>query len=238
MMDPVSISEAAKALELSPARVRALAVNGQLAAEKLGDRWFVERVSVERRRKNGSHRGRPFSPRNAWVLLLLASGEKIGEIDPSVRSRLRRALRQEGLAKLEPRLVHRGRALSFRGHPGEIRYLLDDPALVRSGVSGAPDHDLGLIGGREADGYLSETALERFVAQHGLEPAGVEGNVRLRLVSGEAWPYIAARRVAPVAAVALDLAGEADPRSSHAGREALQYLDSGREARPGAERSG
>lgn len=226
MLDPVPISEAAKALDLSPARVRALAVHGQLVGTKLGDRWFVERASVERRRRDGAHRGRPFSHRNAWVLLLLASGESVGEINPSVRSRLKRALRQEGLLRLEPRLARRGEVLSFRAHPGEIRHLLEDPHLMRSGISAAADHGFGLIGGREADGYLSEAESKGFAARHGLEPAGVEGNVRLRLASKDVWDQIGGRDAAPIATVALDLAGEADPRSNHSGREALRALDS------------
>lgn len=225
MLDPVPVSEAAKALDLSPARVRALVSHGRLSGAKVGDRWLIERASVERRRRDGSHRGRPFSPRNAWALLLLASGGDVREIDPSVRSRLRRALRQDGLLKLEPRLARRGDVLSFRAHPGEIRYLLEDPQLVRSGVSAAADHGFGLIGGREADGYLSEAELKGFVARHGLEPAGVEGNVRLRLVATDGWAYVGGRDAAPVAAVALDLAGEADPRSNRSGREALRALD-------------
>lgn len=97
---------------------------------------------------------------------------------------------------------------------------------MRSGISAAADHGFGLIGGREADGYLSEAELKGFVVRHGLEPAGVEGNVRLRLASKDVWDQIGGRDAAPVAAVALDLAGEADPRSNHSGREALRALDS------------
>ncbi len=228
VLDHVSVSEAASALELSSARVRALVARGQLSGAKLGDRWLIERASVERRRRDGSHRGRPFSPRNAWALLLLASDQEISEIDPSVRSRLRRALRRDGLLNLEPRLARRGEILSFRAHPGEIRYLLADPNLLRSGISAASDHGLDLIGGGEADGYVSEAELPKFVARHGLEPAGLEGNVRLRRVPNDLWGQVASNGVAPVAAVALDLFAEADPRSNHCGREALLALDRNR----------
>lgn len=225
MVDPVSIREAARILGLSPGRVRALAVHGQLSASKLGDRWFVERSAVERRRRDGAHEGRRFSPRNAWALLLLASDEEVREINPSVRSRLKRALRWEGLANLAPRLVHRGEVLSFGAHPGEIAHLLEDPELVRSGISVAGEQGFGLVSGREADGYLRAPALRGFAARHVLEPAGIEGNVRLRVVPKEAWDLLDGRRTAPRAAVALDLAEELDPRSSQAGKEALRDID-------------
>jgi hypothetical protein len=225
MVDPVSLSQAAKVLDLSPARVRAMAAHGQLSAAKLGDRWFVERAAVEQRRRNGSPEGRRFSPRNALALLLLASDEEVGGIDPSVRSRLKRALIREGLEKLAPRLAHRAEVLSFRAHPGEISHLLRDSGFVRSGISAAGDQGFGLVSGREADGYLQAGKSGGFVARHALEPAGIEGNIRLRLVPQEAWHLLEDRQVAPKAAVALDLAEESDPRSARAGRKALRDLD-------------
>jgi hypothetical protein len=202
-----------------------MAAGGQLAATKIGSRWLVERAAVERRRHQGAHEGRRFTPRNAWALLLLAAGEEVEGVDPSVRSRLKRALRVEGIESLGPRLGHRAKLLSFRAHPGEISYLLDDPALVRSGVSAAAAQGLDLVSGREVDGYLQESTLERFVEQHALVSAGAEGNVRLRLVPDQVWPAIAKRAIAPLPAVALDLAEESDPRSAEAGRRALRELD-------------
>jgi hypothetical protein len=67
--------------------------------------------------------------------------------------------------------------------------------------------------------------LSEFVARHALERAGVEGNVRLRPVSKEAWRFLEGRQAAPMAAVALDLAEERDPRSARSGRKALRALD-------------
>lgn len=224
MMDPVSIPEAARALKLSSARVRAMAASGQLEAEKLGDRWLLERSVVERRRRAGAVPGRRFSPPNAWALLVLASGEEAPHIDASVRSRLRRALALEGLELLAPRLGHRAEEARFRAHSGEIRHILRDPDLIHSGISGA-GREFGLISGREADGYLRADRLRSFVKRHALEPSGADGNVRLRLVAKEAWPYLKDRRRAPNAAIALDLAEDADPRSAKAGRRALRTID-------------
>ena len=225
MVDPISISEAARALNLSPARVRAMASGGQLSASKIADRWLVERGSVEQRKRRGAHEGRRFTPRNAWALLMLASDEEVEGIDPSVRSRMKRALALEGLMALAPRLARRAQVSLYRAHPGEIRHLINDPALMRSGISAAASHDIGLVSGREADGYLPEAELRRFIKEHALSPAGPDGNVRLRVVPDEAWGSLEGRSVAPKAAVALDLLEELDPRSAKAGAEVLRKLD-------------
>lgn len=230
MTDPVSIPEAADILGLSPARVRALASGGQLQAAKVGGRWLVERAAVEARRRRKGSGGRPFSPHNAWALLVLASGEDVDGIGPSVRSRLRRALTLEGLERLGPRLERRAEVRFFDAHPGEIPYLLEDRELVRSGVSAAGAHGFDLVSGREADGYLRAGALKRFATAHALSPAGSAGNVRLRLVPDESWPFLAGKPIAPFAAVALDLAEDADPRSARAGRAALRNFDRHRDS--------
>src|SRR6201989_264098 len=221
MLDPLSISEAARTLQLSPARVRAMASRGQLPATKIGDRWLVERSAVEQRRRAKVLRGRRFTPRNSWALLLLASGEEAPKLDPSVRSRLKRALALEGLAALAPRLQDRSQVSVYRAHPGEIPYVLEDGALVPSGISAAGSMGIGLLSGREADGYIAQSQLRRFIDEHALSPGEIDGNVRLRVVPDDAWQDLAGRSAAPPAAVALDLADEPDPRSEAAGKKLL-----------------
>jgi hypothetical protein len=202
-----------------------MAAHGRIPAKKIGGRWLIERAAVEERRIRGAHGGRRFTTLNAWALLLLASGEDVEGIDPSVRSRLKRALRLEGLELLGARLSRRGDLASFKAHPGEIAHLLKDPALMLSGISAAGAVNLGLASGREADGYLSDGKLGEFVKDHALSPVEVGGNVRLRVVLDDVWKMIGDRRVAPEAAVALDLFEEADPRSAKTGRDALRRID-------------
>lgn len=231
MVDPISISEAARVLDLSTARVRAMASGGQLSASKIADRWLVERASVEQRKRRGAHEGRRFAPRNAWALLMLASEEEVEGIDPSVRSRMRRALALEGLGELAPRLERRAQVSLYRGHSGEICHLIDDPALMRSGISAAGSLGIGLVSGREADGYLPEAKLKRFIKEHALSPVEADGNVRLRVVPDEAWAILGGRSLAPEAVVALDLMEESDPRSAKAGAEVIKKLDRRHRAR-------
>jgi excisionase family DNA binding protein len=224
MVDLVSIPEAAIALELSAGRVHAMVANGRLPATKVGGRWLIERGEVERRRRQGPLRGRPFAAHNAWALLLLASGKDPGGIDPSVRSRMRRALALEGLGELGPRLARRAESYYFDAHRGEIPYIIEDPRFVASGVSAAGAHGLDLVSGSEADGYIRAEALKEFVANHALRPAARGSNLRLRTVPDRAWHFIEGARVAPIAAVALDLAEDGDPRSAEIGAMALGDL--------------
>lgn len=229
MLDPLSVPEAARLLKLSPARVRLMASRGQLSAEKIADRWLIERRAVELRQQARPPRGRRFTPQNAWAILLLASGEEAPALDPGPRSRLKKALALEGLHALAPRLRARAEVASYRAHPGEIPYVLEDEALLPSGISAAGSVDAGLLSGREADGYIAQSRLRKFLRKHALSAADVNGNVRLRVVPDDPWESLelGGRAVAPPAAVALDLAEEDDPRLQAAGRAALRELDRG-----------
>lgn len=229
MSDLLSVSDAAAALDLSSARVRLLAANGGLPAEKIGGRWLIERAGVERRRHGKSSGGRRFAPRNAWALLDLASGAEVVPVDPIVRSRLRRSVSLEGLGALAQRLEQRAEVARFRAHPGEIARVHADRRLVASGVSAARQVGLDLVAGKEVDGYVSAFVLDEFVEEHALAPAAMgEGNVILRIVPGDIWEHFFAGRLhAPPAAVALDLAEEPDPRSRAAGKGLLARLERG-----------
>jgi hypothetical protein len=225
MSELMTALDAARILDLDPSRVRAMALRGQLGASKFGDRWALDRSAVEARRRKGGHAGRPFEPHNAWALLLLASNQDVPEIDASVRSRLRRALRVEGLERLAPRLARRAESQHFDVHPGELRYLLEDPAFVRTGISAAGEYGLDLLSGHEADGYVAARGLKRLIADHALSAADAHsGNVRVRLVPDKAWRHLADAKVAPTAAVAIDLAEDPDPRSASAGKRMLRRL--------------
>jgi hypothetical protein len=228
MANSIPLSEAAQILKLSPARVRVLASQGLLPATKVADRWVVELDAVEQRRKERPPKGRRFTPQNAWGVLILASGEDL-QLDPVVRSRLKKALLLEGLSELAPRLRDRAEVALCRSHPGEIPYVLEDEVLMRSGISAAGSVGSDLLPGREADGYVAESELRDFLDRHALHPAagGVEGNVRLRVVPDDVWNNLnfSGRSVPPKAAVALDLAGERDARSHAAGKNLLREID-------------
>jgi hypothetical protein len=114
----------------------------------------------------------------------------------------------------------------YSAHPGEVAHILADSRLVASGVSAAGAMGLDLVSGREADGYIRDSALDDFVEEHALSPAsaGVK-NVTLRVVPDPVWVgFLEGLEHAPEAAVGLDLAEEADPRSRAAGEALLARL--------------
>ncbi len=226
MSDLLSIPEAAEELSLHPSRVRALAADGALPAIKIGERWAVDRAAVARRLRGEHGAGRPFEPHNAWALLLLASGDQPDWLSAKELWRFRQLLRIDGLSGLASRLERRGKRRELDAHPGELSYLLEDRALVRSGVSAAGAYELDLVSGAEADGYLAESRLSEFEGAHALEPASPgAGNVLVRVVPDSAWHLSPRRKAAPQAAVALDLLHDVDPRSQRAGRELLRRID-------------
>jgi excisionase family DNA binding protein len=225
MNELLSVDDAARELKVDPSRVRALAANGQLDAVKIGNSWAIYRSAVAARAATSPGRGRPVKPENAWTLLSLAAGVKPSWASQKALSRLSDLLRMRGLKGLAPRMSQRADVRYFRAHPGEIKYILNDPVLMRSGVSAAAAHGLDLVSGREADGYIPHGKLDHFRKEHALEAVERrDANVVLRVVPDKAW-HRDLGEVAPLPAVALDLLVDPDPRSSRAGQQALKRID-------------
>src|SRR3954454_21969215 len=106
----VAVEEAARHLGVAPSRVRALIASEGLRADKVGGRWLVEWDSVLARERAQGASGRPLTARNAWALLLLASGDELPPgFDSHARWRLGQALSRHRVADLESRLERRAR---------------------------------------------------------------------------------------------------------------------------------
>ena len=218
--------EAADRLGVNASRVRAMLADGQLRGEKVGGRWLVSEASIRDRERLHPDRGRPLQPHNAWAALLLSSGESPFSPAASDPRRLLASLDRRGLRGLAPRLRARAQVRHFYAHPAMLRRLAGRPELTLTGASGAGQHGLELLPGDEVDAYIAESALEAVVEQLALEPRAEGGNVVLRVLSDGIPAF--RDRVAPLGAVALDLAEQADPRSARIGRRVLRQLDSER----------
>jgi excisionase family DNA binding protein len=228
MPELVDVSQAARELGLHPSRVRSLIADGALRADKVGGRWLVHWESVVARRREPMPPGRPLAARNVWTLLLEASGEPVpDDTDPMALWRMRKALQHQGLVAVRGRLDRRAQIHRFWALPGELRTLHGDDALVLTGSSAAGALHLELAAPDTIDAYLAAGQLQEVVHDYGLEDAAPsQSSVMLRAVPDEAW-VLNGRRIAPRAAVALDLASYPDPRSARVGIGLLEQLDHG-----------
>ncbi len=213
------ILDAARLLGLSPQRIRALVVKGQLPGQKLAGRWFIDRSAVERRRRDPPLIGRPYSPAHAWGLIALAEGESPAWLDPSNRSRLRRILREHDLQGLLPSLVRRSRRLELRAHASDLPRIEAEPDVVRSGISAASEHGLEIVAPRILEACVPARRLSQLERRYRLKPSA-DANVILHVIDGP-WPFAVDQRVAPRLAAVLDLLDDDDERSRRAAQRAL-----------------
>jgi hypothetical protein len=223
-MQLLSIPEAARELQVNPSRARSLVASGGLAGVKVGGRWLVDGAAVADRRRNPRPAGRPLSAPNAWGALFISSGEEAQWLGPQALWRVRQSLKARGLNELKSRLMQRAESKRLLAHPGELRRLRSRPDLAKSGISAAAASSLDLVAGAEIDGYVRAGDLAAIEREHALEPAeGIQGNVLLRVVPDSAWHL--SGRLAPLAAVAIDLSEEDDSRSIRVGKKAIDRIE-------------
>lgn len=103
---------------------------------------------------------------------------------------------------------------------------MSDAAVVVSGVRAAADAGLDLVGSAASDAVMSEVyvraeALDRFAAEHHLFAGVSDANLVVRAIR-DVWPFGRGARVAPGAAVALDLLESDDGRAQRVGLEYFQ----------------
>jgi excisionase family DNA binding protein len=228
----VDVEEAARHLSITPSRIRELISGGGLRADKVGGRWLVEWESVLARERSQAAPGRPLSAGNSWALLLLASGDHLpSTFDPHARWRMNQTLDRNDLAELQSRLDRRALVHRLWAIPGELRPLRAAAGIVLTGSSAAGELEIDLLAPDAIDAYVPSDRVDALRLEHGLEQASArDANVTLRAVPEDAW-LLDEHRVAPRAAVGLDLIGYPDSRSARVGNEVLAELDASR--RPG-----
>ena len=231
----ITVEDAAKRLGVSKKRVYGLAAAGALSPHPIGaNRYLLDAAEVEARRAQGVVNGRPLDQLSAWAVLWLGLGRGDHDLGPwgaylarntrwRVRQRLGAGPVSDSLAALAPRLRNRAESVKLRAHPSDLRRLLDEPSLVRTGVSAAADVGADVVAADEVEAYVPADDLaplrEKFFLEESRKP-----NVLLRVVQPP-WPFPPDARVAPATAVAIDLLDSTDERTRRAGRELLQSLD-------------
>lgn len=219
-----TVAEAAALLGVTANRVRSLIASGNLPAERRGRILLIPAEAVEARRALEASGGRIFTQANAWAVLFIASGLPAPWLDRRDRFRLRRHLAAHSLEALRARLASRARVESLRAHPGLLARLREEPALALTGASASPALALGLVGGPDIiDAYVRAADADVLRQRYSLRPSP-EPNVRLRLVSDDLPAALRQGGAAPLAAVAIDLLEDPEPRLQQVGRAAMSRL--------------
>jgi segregation and condensation protein B len=243
----LSVREAAELLGRDRTRVYALVRSGDLVAvtdpsgpdpdlDKTALR--LDRASVERWAVSGGSRGSPLTPRNAWAVIGLASGDDalreccLGQLERRDEvSRVRARLAADGLLALAPRLRRRATLRVVHLPPALVAELEGDASLVRTGVSVAMPYgwtELSQAQSESAsawamDAYISAASVEVLLDQVPAAAGPETQPVLLRSLDG-VWPFPAHCQLAPQPLAALDLLDYPDAGSRHRGREVLREL--------------
>lgn len=170
-------------------------------------------------------KGRPLTPKMAWAVLLLASGEEAAAERMAGRqrycSRMRTWLREHPLGEYAPRLRARAETEEFDAHPSELLRILNRPDVLATGISAGGA--VGLPKSTEnIEVYAPAGRRAIICAEHALQPG--PGAVRIRWVAAEVRGLLAGDGDrAPRAAILLDLMESDEPRAR---REATRALSS------------
>jgi segregation and condensation protein B len=247
--DPtVSVAEAAKLLGRDRSRVYALLRSGDLLAAQTDDDFGsgpvrIDRSSVERWLVAGGDGGRPLSPRNAWALIGLASGDQpfsekcVGLLEHAEElSRTRSRLARESLSDVASRLRRRA-TLLVRNLPQGMREALErESALVRTGASAATAYgwdELAQVDNLSwrLDAYISQDAfstlqeqLNQLDVDETLDAGAAPAEPALLRVVDDPWPFPPNYPIAPQPLAALDLLDYPDQVARRSGREVLDGL--------------
>ena len=197
--DLLSLADASARLGVSSERVRQLVVAGDLPGVRFGNAWAVPRDSIDARRQVSNRRGRPLSARRAWESIAA------GDVDLSNVSRYR----------------NRGQVRRYEMSAADLAFVSRSDRALVSGAAAAIDlGELLQAGGAESDMYVSASLHEELRSLLAAVPDQL-GGVVLRVVPDDVWSSVegvvvdqreAGVRLAPRAAVALDLMQSGDPR--------------------------
>jgi len=197
--DLLSLADASALLGVSSERVRQLVVAGDLPGVRFGNAWAVPRNAVAARRQASNRRGRPLSVERVWESIAL------GDVDLSNVSRYR----------------NRGEVHRYSMSSADQDHLAMNSRALVSGVAAAAGYGDGVpVVLHEAHLYMAfadHGGLDRVVAA---VPEAL-GSVVVRVVPDGMWESVYSLgeskldgrpRLAPRAAVALDLMESGDPR--------------------------
>lgn len=236
-MELLSVKQAAAILDVDDSRVRQLLRAGALEGQHVGGRWLVDGHSARQRKERGSAAGRPLSVRNAWGLLAALSGQRSLALSDSEQSRIVRRLMnmaaydEPPVARLRELLRTRADCRRYRVHSGLLSAILDDPEVVRGGISAAARAGAGYVAPGRAEIYTRSDMVGMLESRFGLVGDTESGNLLMHVAPADTWTFLrshaeAATRGsdAPTAVIAADLLDSQEDRADIAAAELLRRL--------------
>lgn len=233
-MGKIGVSEAAKRLGVSVARVHQRIADGTLPAERIGAAWVIDEASLAQVRELGVP-GRRLSVRSAWAVVAASreDGAEGGHLAPSERSRARQRLHELLVAAaastsdtriravavlLRTLLRNRAARRCYQASPLDLPHLRADRRLLVSGLSHPAS---GISSGDVVEGYVAPVDIQDLIRDHLLSPVSKEGNVVLHVLPA-GLPHSSV--TVGALAVAADLAEHRGPREERRAFEILRQI--------------
>jgi len=219
MVEPISVADAAQALDVSSERVRQLIRLGRLDARQLAGRWLVDSSSVDRIAHEQRPAGRPWAAARAWGLMALAAGRNVSWLpSPEIR-RLVEVLARQSVEDLAFQLRQRADRRRWYVHPGILDDLLAEDGVVVGGARASGKlRDSGPI-----DAYIAADVLDRLVNRYEPDEYADQPNVIARVVRSP-WPFAPGEHEAWPEVAAIDLLERSDDdRARRVAHELLNH---------------
>jgi excisionase family DNA binding protein len=230
----IGVSEAARRLGISVARVHQRIADGTLPAVRIGAAWVIDEGSLQQVREMGAP-GRRLSARSSWAVVAASHGAEPGEVRlaPSERARAQQRLHEILVAAaaspsedriravaVQLRSMFRNRAerRAFRASALDLPHLRTDLRLLLSGLSHPAS---GVSSGDFVEGYVAAGDLDHLIRDHLLSSVPTGGNVVLHVLP--AGLPDAFTTVGPLV-VAVDLVEHRGPREERRAFELLRQI--------------
>jgi excisionase family DNA binding protein len=207
----LSLADASVLLGVSSERVRQLVVAGDLPGVRFGNAWAVPRDAIDARRHASNRKGRRLSARRAW--------ESIADNDVDLSN--------------VSRYGNRGDIRRYQMSSVDVAFVSKQQRAMVSGAFAAISYGEPLSAGARSDLYVSRSLHDELKSVVAAAPDQL-GAVILRVVPDGLWSYVKGlsseqtapeHRVAPRAAVALDLMESGDPRHWMAAENLIDSRD-------------
>jgi excisionase family DNA binding protein len=210
LVDGFTVREAAEALGVSRIRVQHMIRDGQLVAERAGNRWIIPRHEVFRCQRIPRPGGRPYTAARCWDI--------IDELCHDHRP-------LEWLHENWHLLCGRARHTTGRMLPDLIDDVYEDQNVVVGGAHAAADRGAAARPFTPPlDVYLPETKADSYSIGIGLRPVTAEPNITVHTVTSSQWELLSTSRTVNLVVAYADLMEAGD----RAAAEVYHELRSGK----------